>query len=200
MTIKQVPASPQNWTSPRTLRNIDRIVIHVMDGSLVGTDAWFANPASQVSAHYGIGETGDIHQYVPEAGIAWHAGRWDVNERSIGIEHEGRQLPGRPDWMPTAVQLQASIALITDICKRHNIEPSESTILRHSSINPSHARCPGAGWPMNRVIAQVSARLKPANIPVRLFDPVTNEQMGEGTLIEGTDKVYVKTLMPDDGR
>jgi hypothetical protein len=35
-------------------------------------------------------------------------------------------------------------------------------------------------------------RSDPSHIPVRLFDPVTNQQIGEGTLIEGTDKVYVK--------
>lgn len=31
-------------------------------------------------------------------------------------------------------------------------------------------------------------------IPVRLFDKNTNKQIGEGTLIEGTDKVYIKSL------
>ena len=30
--------------------------------------------------------------------------------------------------------------------------------------------------------------------PVRLFDKDSNEQIGEGTLIEGTDKVYIKKL------
>lgn len=200
MNIRQVPAHPQNWTNPSTPRIVDRIVIHVMDGTLAGTDAWFANPASQVSAHYGIGANGEIHQYVPESGIAWHAGRWDVNERSIGIEHEGRQEANAPDWIPTPAQFAASVALAADICERHNIEPSEGTILRHSAINPSHARCPGSGWPMNRFVAEVAARLRPQNVPVRLFDPVSNEQVGVGTFISGTDKVYVKSLVQDDGR
>jgi hypothetical protein len=34
----------------------------------------------------------------------------------------------------------------------------------------------------------------PDHIAVRLFDPNTNEQLGEGTLIRGTDKVYIKKL------
>ena len=34
------------------------------------------------------------------------------------------------------------------------------------------------------------------HINVRLFDKNTNEQIGEGTLIKGTDKVYIKRLEP----
>ena len=33
-------------------------------------------------------------------------------------------------------------------------------------------------------------------IPIRLFDKDSNEQVGEGTLIRGTDKVYIKRLEP----
>ncbi len=29
-------------------------------------------------------------------------------------------------------------------------------------------------------------------VTVRLFDPATNQQVGTGTLISGTDKVYVQ--------
>src|SRR6266576_3064470 len=31
------------------------VVIHIMDGTLHGTDTWFLAPASRVSAHYGVG-------------------------------------------------------------------------------------------------------------------------------------------------
>jgi N-acetyl-anhydromuramyl-L-alanine amidase AmpD len=41
-----------------------------MDGTLAGTDAWFTNPASQVSAQYGIGKNGEVHQYVKEEDTA----------------------------------------------------------------------------------------------------------------------------------
>lgn len=34
----------------------------------------------------------------------------------------------------------------------------------------------------------------PLHHPVRLFDPAGNEPVGEGTLIRGTDKVYIKRL------
>ena len=52
------------------------IVIHLMDGTLLGTDAWFlnGNRGSVSSAHYGIGKTGEIHQYVKDEDRAYHAG------------------------------------------------------------------------------------------------------------------------------
>ena len=53
----------------------EAIVIHIMEGTLKGTDAWFKNEESGVSAHYGIGKQGEIHQYVGKSDTAWHAGR-----------------------------------------------------------------------------------------------------------------------------
>src|SRR5881275_244407 len=83
------------------------IVVHIMEGTLSGTDSWFANPVSQVSAHYGLGKSGEVHQYVKETDTAWHAGRvnapsWKLikasgnkyinpNYYTIGIEHEGNE-------------------------------------------------------------------------------------------------------------
>lgn len=81
----------------------EAIVIHIMEGTLQGTDAWFSNEESGVSAHYAIGKYGESHQYVGESDRAWHAGRivsptWrllkpDINPNwyTIGIEHEGRE-------------------------------------------------------------------------------------------------------------
>ncbi len=54
--------------------------------------ALLCDPASEVSAHYVISETGAVVRLVPEEMRAWHAGAgsWgglgDVNSRSIGIE------------------------------------------------------------------------------------------------------------------
>jgi hypothetical protein len=39
----------------------------------------------------------------------------------------------------------------------------------------------------------------PAYVPVRLFDPVSNRQIGDGTLIDGTDKVYVRRIEREEG-
>src|SRR5271163_203896 len=79
----------------------EAVVIHIMEGTLKGTDSWFNDPRAKVSAHYGIGTGGLVHQYVKEADTAFHAGivdrptwpllkpRVNPNYYTIGIEHEG---------------------------------------------------------------------------------------------------------------
>ncbi len=71
---------------------IDCVVLHATAGSLSGTLAWFANPASGVSAHYVVAKDGDVYQMVEEDKLAHHAGaseyqgRKNFNDFSIGIE------------------------------------------------------------------------------------------------------------------
>src|SRR5207244_7199464 len=50
------------------------LIVHIMQGTLAGTDSWFRNPDAQVSAHFGVGKTGTIYQWVDKANRAWHAG------------------------------------------------------------------------------------------------------------------------------
>jgi hypothetical protein len=70
-----------------TRTNKKFIVVHWTAGpALAGADSVFANPAYGVSAHYGVGGT-EIHQYVDENLIAWHARSW--NRDSLGVEHVG---------------------------------------------------------------------------------------------------------------
>src|SRR5579871_4128983 len=80
----------------------EAIVIHIIVGSLESAKQQFADPASQVSAHYGVGRDGTILQFVEEEDTAFHAGivvnpSWNSmrpgvnpNLHTIGIEHEGQ--------------------------------------------------------------------------------------------------------------
>ncbi len=127
----------------------EAVVIHIMDGTLVGTDSWFANPTSQVSAHYGIGKSGEVHQYVQENDAAWHAGRvdapvWklirpDVNPNlyTIGIEHEGK-----PDEGWTETMKQSSATLIREICQRWHIPIDRDHVVGHFEIFSKKPNCP----------------------------------------------------------
>jgi len=197
MNIQQIPASPHNFTPGRGGHKIERVIIHVQDGTQKGSIAWFQNPASSVSAQYLIGMDGSVVQMVQEGDTAWQAGNFLVNQTSIGIEHEGQ--PSKGPWAPSEVQLKASAELVADICKRYGITPSTTTIIPHSQINPKH-QCPGPTWPWARYLGMVTA-MQPQNAhqpsaddkrTVRLFDPATNQQIGTGTLISGTDKIYVQ--------
>lgn len=137
------------------------IIDHIMQGTLAGTDAWFQNPASQVSAQYGIGKLGEIHQYVLDENVAWHAGEVanptaeivtllvgvNPNEYTIGIEHEG--VSGDPT---TRAQFQSSLWLHQQLLTKFRILPSSNRIIRHSSTDALHGGCPGLGFPLNYLI------------------------------------------------
>ena len=140
--------SPNFWAGRKGYRP-EGVVIHIMDGTLVGTDSWFANPASQVSAHYGVGRTGEVHQYVKEEDTAWHAGRVDVpvwklikpninpNLYTVGIEHEGK-----PDDVWTDAMKQSSAELIREICQRWQIPIDRNHIVGHFEIFSKKPNCP----------------------------------------------------------
>jgi N-acetylmuramoyl-L-alanine amidase len=141
----------------------EAIVIHIMAGTLRGTGQWFANPASVVSAHYGVGKQGEILQYVHEEDTAYHAGRvqspsWtgihktaggqflNPNSYTIGIEHEG----GPEDDWPEP-QRAASAALIAEIAARWSIPLDAQHIIRHHQIYGPKP-CPGAKAPLDELI------------------------------------------------
>lgn len=92
---------------------------------------------SILSAHYIIGQDGRIAQLVSEDDTAYHAGRFAVNLRSIGIEHEAG-----PAMAPTAALFAASARLHLDIARRHALDLSVgTTVLPHRAIVPME--CPG---------------------------------------------------------
>lgn len=109
-----------------------------------------SSPASKVSCHYLIDETGNIHQMVDEEKRAWHAGisSWhgkdDINSRSIGIEISNRD--GKPY---TREQLFVLALLCKDLMHRHNIPPEN--IQGHSDIAPDRKQDPGAHFPWEKL-------------------------------------------------
>ena len=125
------------------------VVIHVMEGTLEGTDQWFNNPASKVSAHYGVGKNGEIHKYVRETDTAWHAGNvveptWKLlkkhinpNQYTIGVEHEGKATDVWTDQL-----YKTSAQLVKWICSRNNIPLDADHIVRHHEIY-NVKPCPG---------------------------------------------------------
>jgi len=145
--IIQIP-SP-NFSKGRGAYKPEAIVIHIMEGTLLGTASWFRNPSSQVSTHYGVGKGGEVHQYVKEEDTAWHAGgiqspAWNQirlgvnpNAYTIGIEHEGNS---KSVWTPE--MKNASASLIKDICTRWNIPINRSFIIGHYQITTNKPNCP----------------------------------------------------------
>ena len=124
-------------------------------------------PLSRVSAHYVVDEQGQVFRLVPEESRAWHAGlsSWegegDVNSRAIGIEivNGGHDfgLPGFPD-----VQIDAVIALLTDILARNALKPSR--VVAHSDIAPDRKADPGEKFPWKR-LAEAGVSIWPTHTP-----------------------------------
>lgn len=145
-----IQKSSPNFTKGRAGQKVEALVIHIMAGSLVGTDDWFSRTESQVSAHYGIGLSGEIHQYVQEENQAWHAGKivpptsWKLlkpgvnpNAYTIGIEHEGQDLSKGSE-----AQLNASAGLIRVLATKYGIVLDRDHIVGHYQIKSSKPNCP----------------------------------------------------------
>jgi len=126
---------------------IDMLVIHYtgMPSAQAALDR-LCDPAAEVSAHYLIDETGEVHALVDEESRAWHAGvsswrgRSDVNSRSIGIElaNPGHEWGYRP--FPPA-QMAALADLAHGILARWPIP--ERNVVGHSDVAPRRKQDPG---------------------------------------------------------
>ena len=108
-----------NYSRGRSGTAVDRVVIHHTDGQprLDRAVEHLRNPSpsgSPVSAHFLIGQAGEVVQLVDIDSTAWHCSGW--NKRSIGIEHVART-PGElgqddPGLPLTVAQLEASARLV----------------------------------------------------------------------------------------
>jgi N-acetylmuramoyl-L-alanine amidase len=137
------------------LTAIDAIILHYT-GMQVADEAVarLCSVEAKVSCHYFVSEDGSVAQLVPEARRAWHAGisSWqgvsDLNSHSVGIEiaNPGHDF-GYPDF--PNVQIDAVIALCSDIMARRSISPAR--VLAHSDIAPSRKNDPGEKFPWARL-------------------------------------------------
>jgi N-acetylmuramoyl-L-alanine amidase len=151
------------------------IVIHIMDGSLGGTDSWFNDPRAKVSAHYGVGKAGAVHQYVKESDTAFHAGIIDAptwrsikpdanpNFYTIGVEHEGFAAEAYPWPQP---QLEASLTLVAAIAARWNIACDEDHIVPHHAIRRGKT-CPGIHFALADYVGRLNRTAPLAAAPAQ---------------------------------
>lgn len=140
-----------NFTHGRGGVKPDVIVVHIMEGTMTGTDSWFRSPESKVSAHYGVSRTGEVVRWLDDEDTGWHAGKVHkptaaiVKERegkspnaySIGIENEGKATDE-----PTEAQLAALAELVKELAAKHSIPLTRRHIIGHREIR-SDKTCPG---------------------------------------------------------
>lgn len=150
----------------RGIDEINLIVIHVGQCSYQSIINWFRNPAARSSSHYAVGKNGSVAAMVRDEDIAWHAGNWPYNVKSIGIEHGGYVSDSFSYEL-----YQSSAELVRYLVSKYKIPPRQisgignpnpdlnSGLLGHNQIpdynNPprgggvNHHTDPGPNWNWN---------------------------------------------------
>lgn len=130
------------------------MIIHVTQATYSNTLSIFQNPQKKVSAHYLVRSAdGHVAQCVREHDIAWHAGNWDYNTRSIGIEHEG--WVDQPAYFTNALY-EESAKLTAAICTRYGIPKDRAHIIGHFEVPGTDHTDPGPNWDWTRYIRLVN--------------------------------------------
>ncbi|WP_392673476.1 N-acetylmuramoyl-L-alanine amidase [Streptomyces sp. LN785] len=146
-----VPADPNNFATGRSAP-IDKVIIHVTQGSYSGSINWFQDPTSEVSAHYVVRSSdGQITQMVRNSDTAYHAR--SANASALGIEHEG--FIDDPSWFTDAMY-RSSAALTSSLCDRYGIPKDRAHIIGHSEAPGSDHTDPGQYWDWPRYMSYVA--------------------------------------------
>ncbi len=128
--FKEIWCNKGNFTAGnRTSSDIDTIVIHYTgnNGDTAENNGnYFKNNIVETSAHYFV-DNSTVVRSVADRNIAWHAGNWNINSRSIGIEIAGstKQCSGKT--------LENVILLTQRLMKKYNI--SKNRVIRHYDAN-----------------------------------------------------------------
>ena len=151
-------------------RVIAVVVIHTMEIAEREDAAevcarWFADPSSEVSAHYCVDRDTTI-QSVRDEDIAWHARGGNAN--SIGIELAGFAGQGSRGWADdySRAVLERAARLTAEVCERHTIPirrllaagltAGRRGITGHADVSAAFRKSdhwdPGPGFPWGRFL------------------------------------------------
>ncbi|MFF7446293.1 MULTISPECIES: N-acetylmuramoyl-L-alanine amidase [unclassified Streptomyces] len=115
-----------------TSQSIEYIVIHDTEGAWEGVLNLVQDP-TYVSWQYTLRSTdGHIAQHVKAKDVAWHAGNWYVNAKSIGLEHEG--FLANPDAWYTEAMYRSSARLVKYLAKKYDIPLDRQHVLGHDNV------------------------------------------------------------------
>jgi hypothetical protein len=113
-------------------QSVDYIVVHDTEATWDTTLKLVQNP-KYVSWQYSLRSSdGHVAQHVPLEDVAWHAGNWFVNAKSVGLEHEGFLVS--PDAWYTEAMYRASARLVRYLAKRYDIPLDRQHILGHDNV------------------------------------------------------------------
>ena len=108
----------KHYTAGRSGRKIDKVIIHHNAGNLTIRGCYDVWQNRQASAHYQVQSNGKIGQLVWDRDTAWHAGNWNANTTSIGIEHA--DVSSSP-WRVSDACLDNGTHLVAAICRYYKL-------------------------------------------------------------------------------
>jgi hypothetical protein len=112
--------------------DIDYIVVHDTEGYWDSALNAVQDPEG-VSWHYTLRPSdGAVAQHVPLKDVAWHAGNWYVNAKSVGLEHQG--FLTAPDAWYTEAVYRASARLVRHLAAKYDIPLDRQHILGHDNV------------------------------------------------------------------
>jgi N-acetyl-anhydromuramyl-L-alanine amidase AmpD len=151
-----VAASEANWRRADRPDDygVDRVIIHVTQGSFRSAVNAFQDPGHGAASHYVVGQDGQVAQMIRELDVAFHAGNRSYNEHSVGIEHEG--FVDRPQDF-TAAMYESSARLTASICGRYGIPLDREHIVGHVEVPGTDHTDPGPHWDWDRYMKLVRA-------------------------------------------
>lgn len=147
---KWAAAHANNFAKGRA-ETLNKIVIHVTQGSYAGSISWFQNPDAQVSAHYVVRSSdGEVTQMVRDTDTAYHAR--SANASSLGIEHEG--YVDDASWFTDAMYA-SSAKLTRHLADAHGIPLDRDHIIGHSEAPGNDHTDPGPHWDWDKYMKLV---------------------------------------------
>lgn len=127
-----------HFSEGRSGRTINKVIIHYNAGNLTVEGCYNLWQSRAASAHYQVESNGRIGQLVWDSDTAWHAGNWDANCSSIGVEHANNK-----DGTVTETCLDAGAHLVAAICLFYKLGRPEwmKNVFPHKHF--SATQCPG---------------------------------------------------------
>ncbi len=189
-------AAATNYTQAhRTERQIHFIVLHVTEGSFLGSVAWLRDPRAHASANFVVSREGQVDQLVPLHDIAWHAGNWAYNVRSVGIENAG--FVDDPAGFPLR-EYKASARLAATIARRALIPIDRRHIIGHSDVPDPNDPLQGGGidghtdpgpywnWPLFMKLVRADAFPERAIVRRHVGLQVQSSTLYSGQVVDGS--------------
>ena len=105
-----------HYTKGRSGAKVNKVVVHYNYGNLTVEGCYSVWQDRPASAHYQVEDDGRIGQLVWDSDTAWHAGNWQANISSIGIEHANKS-----DGTITEKCLDNGAHLVAAVCKYYGL-------------------------------------------------------------------------------